>query len=277
MWDRLPPGLRSALLLIAIAGVVTIGNLLRSDYRPEGKTPGVFDLEVPGTARRAWYVISTYEGILMHQGTGRRPWEMFNPSIQGGGARRAYDNVRLDFAFIPCYAIALWLGCGWAASRYREAGQVGAARLGDLASILQPLAAVCDAIENIGILKMLGVFHSGVTALARDPNLPIRPERMDPWPMITTLAAGVKWPLVALGVAVFLAGIVLAAGQWIQAKWPAKPGRGPGWAVPILLAIIYAALAGYALTQLRVIEPMAMPPEPRAVTITAAPARLPVS
>jgi hypothetical protein len=272
MWDRLPAGLRSVVLLLALAGVAVCAHFFRTEYRVESSPPGVFQLEVAGTARDAWYVLSTFEGVLMHQASGPRPWVMFNPSIQGNGYRRAYDNVRFDFAFIPCYALALWLGCAWTASRFRAINQPGPARLGEIAALLQPLAAVCDGIENIGILKMLGQFHQQVTAAALDPAKSIRPEAMDPWPLVTAIAAWAKWAFVAVGAIIFAAGLVLAIGQWVEGRIRRDPPRILTWGLPALGALGFAALAGYALTRLQVIEPLPLPPEPRSVQHAAPPA-----
>lgn len=254
MWDRLPEGLRSVLMLLGLAGSIACYYQFREGYAPNAVTPDIVSLQTAGTPQRAEYVIGTYRGVLMGSGP-KVTWQPFNPSIQGGGKIRAVENTRLDYLFIPCYVLMLGLGCAWTAAEFRKLGQDGPARLADRVALLQPLAGLLDGVENVGLLNMLG-------------------GRMGSWPAITAGLAWVKFGLVAVGLAVFVAGIVLAAGKRFRRDLPETPR--PRMAALYVLAIIaaYAAIAAYALLAVKTVEPLPMPPEPRAVTFLEGPADL---
>jgi hypothetical protein len=251
MWERLPKGIRSILLLLGLAGSIACYHQFRDYYTPAATPPDIVSLQTAGTPERAAYVIETYRGVLMAADRDGH-WQPFNPSIQGRGKLRADENVRFDYLFIPCYVLALGLGCAWTASEFRKLQQDGPARLADRVALLQPLAGLLDGIENIGLLNMLG-------------------GRMGSWPMITALLAWTKIGLVALGVAVFLAGIVVAAGKLFRRDLPETPR--PRLAAAYLLAVLvaYAVVAAYGLLVVKGVEPPPLPPEPRAVGLPGGP------
>lgn len=247
MWERLPAGLRTLLLLAALAGSIAAINQLRGYYAPQARAPGIVDLELAGDADRARYVLDTFGGMLMQQTGPRVTWEPFRPSIQGWGRRRAADHTRIDYVFIPCYAVTLLLGCAWTAAEFRKLKQDGPGRLADRIALLQPIAGLCDAAENVGLLAMIG-------------------GRFGPWPAVTAVLASIKFAIVALGVMVFAAGVVLATGKLLRGDLPAVPRPRLVAAYLIAAAVAFAAITFYALTQVETIAPPPMPPEPRAVT-----------
>lgn len=252
MWDRLPEGLRSLLLLLGLAGSIACSYQFRDRYAPNALTPDILSLETAGSKERAEYVIGTFRGVLMSTGQ-KVSWQPFNPAIQGGGTLRAVEHTKFDYLFIPCYVLVLGLGCAWTASGFRKLGQDGPARLADRVALLQPLAGLLDGIENIGLLNMLA-------------------GRMGNWPPITAVLAWIKFGLVAVGVAVFVAGVVLAAGRLFRRDLPESPR--PRLAAAYVLAILaaYAAVTAYALLAVKTVEPLPMPPEPRAVSTQDGPA-----
>lgn len=252
MWERLPEGIRSVLLLLGLAGSIACAYQFSTTYRAAAEPPGIVALETAGTTRQAEYVIETYRGILMGAGPGSS-WRPFNPSIQGGGKILATDNVKFDYLFIPCYVLALGLGCAWTAHEFRKLKQDGPARLADRVALLQPLAGLLDGIENIGMLNMLA-------------------GRMGSWPTMTALLAWTKFGLLAVGAAVFLAGIVLAAGKLFRRDLPETPRPRLAAAYVIALVVAYAAVAAYALLVVETVPPLPLPPEPQAVTATDPPA-----
>jgi hypothetical protein len=251
MWERLPEGIRSVLLLLGLAGSIACYYQFRDHYRPEAAPPDIIALQTAGTAQRAEYVIETYRGVLMGAGPGST-WRPFNPGIQGGGKIRATENTKFDYLFIPCYVLALGLGCAWTAHEFRKLKQDGPARLADRVALLQPLAGLLDAVENVGLLNMLA-------------------GRLGSWPAITAVLASIKIGLVVAGGAVFVAGIVLAAGKLFRRDLPETPRPRLAAAYLIVLAIAYATVTAYAFFGVKSVEPLPMPPEPRAVSTMGQP------
>lgn len=232
-------------MLLGVAGSIACYHQFRDTYAPGAAPPDIVALQTAGSPARAEYVIDTYRGVLMGAGP-RSTWQPFNPSIQGGGKRRAAENTRFDFLFIPCYVLALGLGCAWTAAEFRKVKQDGPARLADRIALLQPLAGLLDGIENVGLLTMLG-------------------GRFGSWPAITALLAWVKIVLVTLGLAVFLAGLVLAAGKLLRRDLPETPRPRLAAGYVLLVIVAYAAVTAYALLGVQTVEPLPQSVEPRAV------------
>lgn len=129
-----------------------------------GVDKGVVSLELCWSGRRANEILDAWRGESL--------------------VDTAIANVRWDFLFIPFYAAAIGLYCGWAATR---ATDFWALILVSLAWS-QAVAAVLDVIENLAMLRMLkaDVVNSG---------------RL---PRIATLCAAIKFCFVFLGLGLAL-------------------------------------------------------------------------
>ena len=89
-------------------------------------------------------------------------------------------SLGLDYLFLICYAAAIALGCALIAQQFGE-NRVNLAALGCLLAWAQLPAAILDAIENFGLIKIL--LGSGASL----------------WPVLAGVCASIKFALVALG------------------------------------------------------------------------------
>lgn len=113
--------------------------------------------------------------------------------------RAATQQVWWDFLWIPSYATTLW-----SALRLATSGPRGALnRAGSITSLLVPVAAGCDVLENVTLLMILGDSTWGGLA-----------------PLASTFAS-VKFALLAVAAAVLLLALAKRAVSRIS-------GRGGG-------------------------------------------------
>ncbi len=101
-------------------------------------------------------------------------------------------SLGLDYLFIVVYAAAISLGCVWAAEVVRSHGWP-LASLGAYLAWGLWLAAVLDAVENIGLIAIL--FGQVVS----------------PWPEIARWCATFKFALIFLGLVYTLYGLAVGA------------------------------------------------------------------
>ena len=90
-------------------------------------------------------------------------------------------NIGFDYLFMPLYSTVLAFLCFWGAGYFQRRGS-SLAKLGIPLMWGQWIAAVCDAIENVGLWLML----------IDGPQ--------DPWPMVSYTFAAIKFFLVVLGI-----------------------------------------------------------------------------
>ena len=104
-------------------------------------------------------------------------------------------SLGLDTLYIPAYAIAIGLACAWAAELWnKRRGWLALIGVG-LAWALM-VAALCDAIENVGLVTMT---LSGVR---------------EPWPALARGCAVVKFLLIGAGLVYALIGGV----AWLRSR-----------------------------------------------------------
>lgn len=101
-------------------------------------------------------------------------WDARARSVAGVG-------LGLDYLFMLAYSTTLALACLWATARFGRRGSALAA-IGVPLAVGQWLAALCDAVENFALIRIL-------VDGARDP-----------WPGVAWWAAIPKFVLVALGI-----------------------------------------------------------------------------
>lgn len=143
---------------------------------------GIVSLELAGTPANARTIIDSWDAAAR---------------------AHAVFSVRLDYLYLLTYSTVMSIGCMWAASQVREHRWL--ARIGLYLAWLQWLAALLDAIENIGLLQMLG----GKTE--------------QPWPLIAQWFAIPKFMLLGLGLFYVL---IIGGSLWLRnrlSKAPAQP------------------------------------------------------
>jgi hypothetical protein len=148
----------------------------------------IIDLELASTAQTAAELI--------------RHW------IADGALGDAQRSVLIDYLFIPLYAATLFFGVLWASRVYVTAPIRG---LGRAIAPLVPLAGILDALENIGLLKMLAVRPEEITGA---------------WPAWTAALAYVKFFAVAVASLYLVGGAFTRAWQWLRSRLKNAP---PDW------------------------------------------------
>ena len=119
------------------------------------------------------------------------------------GVVSAKVAVYVDFAFLVLYAMTLSAACVVVAARSMDRGSFRLAAMAHRLAWLAPIAAACDALENVAILRVL----SGHVD--------------QPWPGFAFGFAIVKFVMLAVVVIFLLVGMVLAREQVnVQAAEP---------------------------------------------------------
>jgi hypothetical protein len=111
------------------------------------------------------------------------------------GVDAARMSIYLDFLILVLYALALSAACVLVSARAAERGSSRLAAAGRSIAWLAPAAAACDAVENIGILMVLGG-HVG-----------------QPWPAMAFVFASVKFVMVAVVIAYLVVGLAQTLGR----------------------------------------------------------------
>ena len=155
--------LASTLLLMFILNVV--GAPLMTDAAPAG----IVSYELAGNPINAEQILSSWnQDARLH----------------------AAFSLGLDYLFMVVYAAAISLGCVWAAEIIRSRGWP-LASLGVYLAWGQWLAAILDAVENLGLTLIL--FNPVVS----------------PWPEIARWCATLKFALIFLGLVYALYGLTV--------------------------------------------------------------------
>jgi hypothetical protein len=170
----IPKQRRALIFWVMLALTVVINRLMAGPLTTPAAPYGIVSLELAGTEANARAILDSWNAAAQAQ---------------------ALFGVKLDYLFLLTYSTAISLGCVWAASLVRDRHWL--ARTGLYLAWLQWLAALFDAIENVGLLNMLG----GRTA--------------QPWPLIAQWFAIPKFALIVLGLLYIL---VIGGGFWLRRR-----------------------------------------------------------
>jgi hypothetical protein len=157
------PLLAFTLVLMVVLGVVVDAPLKTSAARM-----GIISYELAGATTGAQAILDAW-----------------NPRA------RAYAgfSLGLDYLYMPSYALTIGLACAWAARKLGMRWQ-GLGMLGLALAWGQALAALCDAVENVALTRML------LVAVA------------EPWPAVARWCATVKFALIIAGLIYSLAACI---------------------------------------------------------------------
>jgi len=147
------------------------GGLLYNTYTARY---GIVSLEVAGTKERAEEIIAFWDS-----------W---------GARREAIKSIYYDYAFLLFYSTTLALACILAAGRLAHRWPT-LGRAGVIVAWTQWLAALCDAIENYALLKILWTNSA----------------YWEGWPKVATTFASIKFSIIGLG----LIYVLLPLPLWI--------------------------------------------------------------
>jgi hypothetical protein len=159
-----------------------------------------------------WYVLQSLDAPLV---TPAARWGMvsfqFANSVERSNEileswnvaarQNAQSSLLIDFLFPLCYSTTLTIACLWAAGLLGERGFRKMKWLAATIAWAQWPAAGFDYVENVALWVQL----------QRPP--------VDPWPRVAFTAAAIKSLLIALGLGVWLAAIVV----WILRRRAAIP------------------------------------------------------
>jgi len=163
---------RAFLILFIITIAVMIGlSILGAPLKTDMAPAGIISFEFAGN-------LSAAEKMMQSWGeTGR---------VYAG------LNIGLDYLYLFVYSSSICLGCIIVARRFSDRLEI-ATSLGIFISWGQIPAAMCDAIENYGLIRVL---------LGSSNEI---------WPVIAWWAAILKFLLVTAGIAYVLVGFVVTA------------------------------------------------------------------
>ncbi len=119
------------------------------------------------------------------------------------GVDAARLGLYLDFPYLVLYALALSALCVLLAAKAAERGRESLAAAGRTVAWFAPVAAGCDAVEDIAILVVLG------------GNVE------QPWPAIAFGFASVKWALLAVVIGYVIIALALAVRRRVPNEAPA--------------------------------------------------------
>lgn len=143
---------------------------------------GVGALQLPALGRMAMHDVSIMEFELMWTPVeALRRLAMLGPD----GISAARQQLFVDFGYLVVYGILLWKACRLLGARAARRGAGGIAKLAPTFAWMAVVAAVCDAVENVGLL-LVTYGHTG-----------------QPWPALASGYASAKFILLGL-VALFL-------------------------------------------------------------------------
>jgi hypothetical protein len=175
-YQRIPPEQRGVVFLAFLALTLLLMFVL-------------LQIDVPLQTTAAPLGIVSYELAGSVDGA-QRILDSWNPTAR----LYAAFSLGLDYLYMPAYAVAIGLACAWAAELWsKRRSRMAVVGVGLAWGLLA--AALCDAIENIGLVTML---LSGVRV---------------PWPAVAFGCAAIKFALIGGGLVVALIGGVAAAGS----------------------------------------------------------------
>ncbi|MEW5873316.1 MAG: hypothetical protein AB1894_28915 [Chloroflexota bacterium] len=171
------PQQRKRIFWIALVLSLTLMSLLNLVGAPLITEPapyGIVSFELAGNPSQAQAMLDSWDGRAQ---------------------LAASFSLGLDYVFMVAYALAISLGCLWAAESLRRQ-RWPLAWMGAPLAWLQWLAAALDGLENLGLIKIL------LDAPA------------SPWPEIARWCATIKFGLIFIGlVYAFLGAFVSLVGR----------------------------------------------------------------
>lgn len=170
----IPRQRRAPIFWVMLALTVVINRLMAGPLTTPAAPYGIVSLELAGTEAKARAIIDSWDAAAREH---------------------ALFGVKLDYLFLLTYSTGISLGCVWAASLVQERRWL--VRAGLYLAWLQWLAALFDAIENLGLLKML------------------QGRIGQPWPWIAQWFAIPKFVLIAPGL---LYTLVVGGGLWLRRR-----------------------------------------------------------
>ena len=153
---------------------------------------GVGALQLPALGRMAMHDIDILEFELMFTTTEAiRTVGMLGPD----GVSAARQQLFVDFGYLLIYGVLLWKGCRMLGARAVRVGPAWVAKLAPTFAWVGVVAAVCDAVENIGLL-LVTYGNTG-----------------QPWPALASGYASAKFILLAVTVLFLLVGLLATFGR----------------------------------------------------------------
>ena len=148
---------------------------------------GVGALQLPALGRMATYGVDIIEFELMWTST-----EALRTTLLLGdaGLSAARQQLFIDFAYLLIYGVLLWKACQLLGARAARRGIGWVAKVAPSFAWAGAIAAVCDAVENIGLL----LITYGQTA--------------QPWPAVASGYASAKFVLLAVTVLFLVVGLL---------------------------------------------------------------------
>ncbi|MBD3227016.1 MAG: hypothetical protein GF329_02425 [Candidatus Lokiarchaeota archaeon] len=158
----------SVISVIAIVGFIILTIIFRFiSPNTNATTYGIIDFELAFTSEQIGIIFNVWNSNPL----------IFNEQTVG---------IFLDsFLYIPCYALSL-LGVSIILSRSFK-GKLQ--KIGLFFAILPIIAALCDIIENMGLLNMLNNYNSYIAGTA-----------IDVIPIITSICATIKFLLLFISI-----------------------------------------------------------------------------
>lgn len=161
---------------------------------------GAGALQLPALGRMAMHDIDILEFELMFTSTeAMRQVAMLGTD----GVSAARQQLFLDFGYLVIYGVLLWKACRLLGARAALLGTAWVAKLAPAFAWVGVVAAVCDAVENIGLLLVT----AGNTG--------------QPWPALASGYASVKFVLLGCTVLFLLAGLLATLAA--RRPGPAEP------------------------------------------------------
>ena len=170
-----------------------------------GTSPAAFAR--PGRELLGWFLLFLGAGALQLPALGRMAMHdvdivefelMFTPTeairlvaaLGPDGIAAARQQLFVDFGYLVIYGVLLWKACRLLGARAARRGIAWVAKVAPAFAWAAAAAAVCDAVENVGLL----VITYGTTG--------------QPWPALASGFASVKFVLLGVTVLFLLVGLL---------------------------------------------------------------------
>ncbi|HUQ00743.1 MAG TPA: hypothetical protein VM093_09825 [Aeromicrobium sp.] len=163
---------------------------------------GAGALQLPALGRMAMHHVDILQFELMYTSN-----EAVRQTLMLGadGLAAARQQLFIDFGYLVLYGITLWKACHLLGARAARLGPALVARLAPIFAWFAVATAICDAVENLGLLL---VTYGHVE---------------QPWPGLASGYATAKYVFLALTLAFLLLGVIATS---------VGRGRGPADVAP---------------------------------------------
>jgi hypothetical protein len=152
---------------------------------------GAGALQLPALGRMAMHEIDIVEFELMYTSN-----EAVRQTLMLGadGLAAARQQLFLDYGYLVLYGITLWKACHLLGARATRLGPDSVARLAPVFAWVGVATAICDAVENVGLLL---VTYGHVE---------------QPWPALASGYATAKYVLLGVTLVFLLVGLLATTG-----------------------------------------------------------------